>query len=311
MVEKKLTYLIPLSRLPTGLKLSLARIASNIVSIFSWLHPTGSTRVVSRRGVLWDLNLNEGIDLSIFLLGAFEGHTIRRYENLILRVSDPVIMDIGANCGSHALPLALLASKRSRYGRVIAIEPAANAFDRLTRNASLNPSLSPVLQCLQAFISSSSDDTLPNETFASWPLRERPRNSLHPVHQGALHRTTGALVTTIDEIVRQQGIDHVDLIKIDVDGMEHLVLRGARQVIDTLRPTLVLEWSPHEIEKSGGALVEEVAWILSRSYVILNLSDMASLPGGVPTLNSLCPFYGSVNIAIMPISKFSQIKNTL
>ena len=45
----------------------------------------------------------------------------------------------------------------------------------------------------------------------------------------------------IDEFVTNQKLDAVDLIKLDVEGVEEIALRGMQQTIQKLKPTLFIE----------------------------------------------------------------------
>ena len=47
------------------------------------------------RGITWSLDLKEGIDLAIYVLGGFELQTLRRYPNFVHEGA--VVLDIGAN----------------------------------------------------------------------------------------------------------------------------------------------------------------------------------------------------------------------
>src|SRR6266850_1982257 len=92
--------------------------------------------VVQRGGLRWQLDLNEGIDFSIYLLGAFERSAISTYRRLIPPAA--VVLDIGANVGAHTLHLARAVGED---GRVYAFEPTVYAFDKLQRNLALNPDI--------------------------------------------------------------------------------------------------------------------------------------------------------------------------
>ncbi len=91
-----------------------------------------------RRGVAWTLDLREGIDFSIWLLGAFELSTVRAYQR-ILRPG-AIVLDIGANIGAHTLHLARAVGTE---GKVWAIEPTDYAMGKLKTNIALNPELAP------------------------------------------------------------------------------------------------------------------------------------------------------------------------
>lgn len=52
-----------------------------------------------RGGIYWDLDLCQGIDFSIFLLGVFEPETVASYSSQLTEGN--TVLDIGANIGAH------------------------------------------------------------------------------------------------------------------------------------------------------------------------------------------------------------------
>ena len=120
--------------LTTKQKLRCARIAATMIQFCRKLLLRSQKTRVKRKGIYWNLDLWEAIDLSIYLTGSFERST----QKLMLRglPDDAVVIDIGANIGAHTLPLA----QYLRSGRVIVIEPTVWAIERLRKNLDLNPS---------------------------------------------------------------------------------------------------------------------------------------------------------------------------
>ena len=81
-------------------KILFAKIISNIITFFY------KNRVlVKRNDIRWSLNLNEGIDLSIFLFGKFE-NSILDVAKYLVKNKNIAIVDIGSNMGVHSLRLA-------------------------------------------------------------------------------------------------------------------------------------------------------------------------------------------------------------
>ena len=100
--------------LSTKIKILIARIIQSCVCIF---YSNTKNISVLRKGIKGNLDLNEGIDFSIFLLGYFEMDTFIALERLINK--GDTIIDIGANIGAHTLHMA---QKVSNGGKVYAIE---------------------------------------------------------------------------------------------------------------------------------------------------------------------------------------------
>src|ERR1700751_5151651 len=119
--------------LTTKTKVSLARLAHSCISAGRKLAGKGDSTIVERNGIRYHLDLNEGIDFSIYLLGAFEPGTQKTLQKLA-KPGD-VVFDIGANIGAHPLTIA---QSVGRSGKVYAFEPADFAFAKLQRNLALN-----------------------------------------------------------------------------------------------------------------------------------------------------------------------------
>jgi hypothetical protein len=103
--------------LDTPTKMALAKSSRGAPPLAPWAGLSERVRL-RRRGIRWDLDLAEGIDLSIYLLGAFEPRLVGAYRKLIR--PGACILDIGANIGAHTLQFAQLVGDR---GKVVAYEP--------------------------------------------------------------------------------------------------------------------------------------------------------------------------------------------
>jgi len=143
----------------------------------------------------------------------------------LIRAGD-VVLDIGANIGTHAVPFAKAAGAA---GRVIAVEPQRMVFQMLCGNVALNGLTN--VQCRQEAIGDKAGlikvpVLAPDEArnFAAVALRGDTTGEEIPL-------------VTIDSI----GLQSCRLIKIDVEGMEPAVIKGARATIDAHRPLLFVE----------------------------------------------------------------------
>lgn len=143
-----------------------------------------------------------------------------------------VFIDVGANFGVYTLVASKLVGTS---GRVIAFEPTAQSFAILRQNIALNR-FSNVLAFQLALSQTSGKAWL-------YHARDPVGNSLG---KDPLWREEGeeVQIEALDNLLEENGIDRVDGIKIDVEGAEELVLRGATRCLTTQSPIIIFEFNP-------------------------------------------------------------------
>ena len=244
---------------------------------------------VTRSGVRWNLDLGEGIDFSIYLLGAFERSTAAALR----RLAHPgdVVLDIGANVGAHTLHLARTVSDT---GHVFAFEATDFAFAKLKQNLALNPELEHRVTATQVILVDDPRAQQPSEIYASWPL-ETVKDS-HPKHLGRLASTSHATMSRLDDLAGSLGIHRVDLIKIDVDGHEYPVLKGASNLITTCSPKIVMELQPYAHVEQGYSFEAFLDLLRSWGYSLSDLDRQKPVPLDAAQLNTIIPDGASMNV---------------
>jgi len=230
--------------LRTKTKIALARAAQRILMGGRRAIGRGPITVCRRGGVRWKLDLREGIDFSIFLLGSFEPDVVAAYRHMIR--PGATVIDVGSNIGAHTLRLAACVGPA---GRVVAVEPTRYAYGRLQEHLLLNPQLASRIILLQAMLTGSPQSELAENIDSSWPL-ETPIDA-HPEHAGVAKSTTGAAVRTLDDVVSDLDLKSVDYLKLDVDGYEVQVLRGARNTLRRFGPVIFFEHAPYGVKEKG------------------------------------------------------------
>ena len=191
-----------------------------------------------RKGIVWDLDLDEGIDLCIYLMGAYEPRIVRAYSSLIR--PGWVVFDIGANIGAHTLHFARLVGPS---GKVYAFEPTDYACEKIRVNLALNPRERSIVDLQQRFLVADGSERLPATVFSRWPVAKKHAD-LNFEHQGKPERLTGASAITADDFCRISAIQRLDFIKLDVDGHELTVLQGFRHNLVRFRPLILVELAP-------------------------------------------------------------------
>jgi FkbM family methyltransferase len=138
------------------------------------------------------------------------------------------VFDIGAHTGYMTILLAHLVGPR---GRVYAFEPASRIYSLLKTNVQSNPL--PQVAVFQLALS----DRASTASLYLNPNNDG-NNSLGNVRESpdfiginVEEREEKVATETLDHFLATHGIDHVDLIKIDVEGAEPLVFSGARDLL--------------------------------------------------------------------------------
>jgi FkbM family methyltransferase len=273
----------------TRTKLALAAAASSLVSSGRRLLGRGPSATVRRSGLRWQLDLREGIDFSIYLLGGFERGTAAALRTLVQPGS--VVCDIGANVGAHTLGLARSVGPA---GCVVAVEPSDEAFAKLTRNVSINPEFEGRVRLRQLLLAASAEAVAPPALYASWPLH--PTGPVHPKHGGRLVTTTGASVDTLDHLMAREGLGRLDLIKLDVDGFEARVLEGGLGTLSRCQPVIVMELAPYVHAEAGGSFADLVGLLRTAGYGVVEASNGRAVPLDVDALRRRIPDGASLNV---------------
>ncbi|MEW6471859.1 MAG: FkbM family methyltransferase [Actinomycetota bacterium] len=205
---------------------------------------------------------------------------------------DAVVVDIGAYIGVVTVLLASLCPK----GHVYAFEPVAENFVHLTGNVAANG--------------------LDNVTAQRVALFDRDGEvnfEYEPGYPGGSHvGTAGAAVPSVrfDTWARQAGIDRLDLVKLDVEGVELAVLEGAAETLRRFRPILVVECNPVALRRFGEADYERLLRRMRRIYpfvgVIAARGDITPI-ASVGHLRRILGRRGVVDLVGVPAMPLRQL----
>lgn len=162
-----------------------------------------------------------------YIRNGFEPDMVELFKTLAIDCE--LILDIGANIGCTAILFGGLAKE------VYAFEPSPTTFKFLEKNIS-NSGIKNIFAKNTALGERASETTL---TFS--PSNRSGGFVSNQTQPGDWCTTEKIVIKQLDEVVNTLDIQRIDLIKIDVEGFEAHVLRGARQSLLTYRPLVVLE----------------------------------------------------------------------
>ncbi|OGM92358.1 hypothetical protein A2755_01160 [Candidatus Wolfebacteria bacterium RIFCSPHIGHO2_01_FULL_48_22] len=165
---------------------------------------------------------------------------------------DSVMVDIGAHIGTFAL----LAAKKYPKGRVFACEPNPDNFAMLVENVRING-----FHNLKA-INKAVADTSGTRTFFI-NKDDSDRHTL--VKDFAVHEHDSLTVETIsmNDLMRDEHIERVDLLKIDCEGAEYEILNEKNgQFLDRTRQIII---EIHNLD-AAHSKKDLIAWIEKKGF---------------------------------------------
>jgi FkbM family methyltransferase len=275
----------------TAHKIAVARAAYQFVHLYRKIAGLTDGTIVSRGGATFELDLAQGIDFAIYLGDIFERDTKKALRDLVTPGS--VVLDIGANIGAHTLQLAKLVGPA---GQVLAFEPTDFAFRKLRRNIELNPALAGRITPYNCFLAAEDGDPLPDSIYSSWPLVSESESELHAKHLGRAMPTSSASTRSVDSVLAEAGDPPVRLVKLDVDGFECEILRGAAKLLSIRKPVFVMELAPYVLEERGASLAELLSLLTANGYRLYDERTQRPLPSDAAQLQALIADGESINV---------------
>jgi FkbM family methyltransferase len=194
----------------------------------------------------------------IFFRGAYSGGQLKILRRLLDQ--DSVFVDAGANQGEFTVCAASVIAE----GAVHAFEPVPNVRQRLERNVEANGFSNVVIQSVG--LSDASANEVPiygaDSTFS---------DGTQNIGLPTLFRMSGrseALglidLRRLDDVLPDH--QRVNVIKIDVEGAEWAVLRGAEATIARERPAIIFEANEETCEAAGYSMSDVFEWMRARGY---------------------------------------------
>jgi len=216
---------------------------------------------------------------NLLLHGSYEPYETELFLSSI--IPDTTVLDIGANVGYYSL-LASCAMNNS--GRVLSFEPHPELFRLLTCNIEangsenvvpLNVALTNRVGTIRLFFSSVDRGKHSLSSFNASVCAGSP-SAEHSDHVADSRQTPASAIVPamrLDDVLRDRDLPPVSVVKMDVEGAEHLVFDGATTMLDTAQPmTIFFEFWPDGIMRLGGK-PRELLVRLERAGFSLSIID--------------------------------------
>lgn len=168
------------------------------------------------------------IGKKLFFNGTFESEEIQTCKSLIN--TDDIILDIGGNIGFHSVHF----SQYSPKGLVYSFEPSPDTFKILSKNCKPFQNIHPIN------IGIGSSEGQAEFHYAS----DHAYSGFKDTGKKSILNTEKLPIKRLDTWVRENALERIDFIKIDVEGFEEHVLKGMPEVISKHKPVIFIEISP-------------------------------------------------------------------
>lgn len=221
---------------------------------------------VKWHSILYNLDLRDNVQRSFYFTGWYEKRYIQ-YLIKSLRESD-VMIDVGAHIGIHSSIIASKMLKRGS-GMIVAFEPYSKSFQILSEMVKVN-NLSNIMLVQRAL----------DEGSHQIPLKNDPQN-FHELDSAILSSVGPGLEMEIassisfDEWMATKPIKKIDIIKIDVEGMELKVLKGMVNSIMKYKPRIIgVEIRKYLLERMGVQEADIYKYFSKIEYTKYEVGDL-------------------------------------
>jgi FkbM family methyltransferase len=169
--------------------------------------------------------IRSGVGWIAYLHGSFENAELEQCEKLIK--SGDVVMDIGANIGSHSVYFSSLAPN----GIIYSIEPSRLTFEYLLKNIKRIENVIPLSLALSNTNGIAKFYECDNDVMSG--LKDTERSYVSYVNK--------VPVVKADSLVKMLDLQNLDFVKIDVEGLESQVIEGFRETLVKFKPVIFCE----------------------------------------------------------------------
>lgn len=196
------------------------------------------------------LRPKEGVSRLTFYFGTSEPDLFAFYDAYFR--DGMTVIDAGANIGFHTL---FIARRVAPSGRVFSFEASPQNFSRLLENVARSS-----LKNVRAYPAALGDKR--GKAFFSEDSGDSSRSHISKTNSGVT-----VDMVRLDDVCWEESIGVVDFLKLDVEGCELKVLRGAERLFSTGTCRLLqVELDPNNLASQGELEDRVEAWLLERGY---------------------------------------------
>jgi len=240
----------------------------------------GMGRYTIDEGIEFEMDLTEAVNSGVAILGSWNQFETRVLKT-ILQPGD-VIIDVGAFMGSYSLLAGKLTGEK---GKVYAFEPNPDYFKKLKKNILLNR-----FPNIQAFDLALSNKKGVVEFYPASSGSSLVKNVAEALI-GKKIKPIKVKAVTLNDFVGKEKIKRIDFIKIDAEGWDLQVLKGASNILKRKdAPDIMVEVIDEQLKIAGSSSYDLIKYMKSFTYTpyVFTRNGLKSYENsGIQTLNLL------------------------
>ncbi|MCO5936053.1 FkbM family methyltransferase [Mucilaginibacter sp. RB4R14] len=232
--------------------------------------PSNQLKTQIKDGIVW-LNTEDiaiyttadnYIEWTILSTGTYEDE-INKLIRISLKPGENAL-DIGGNIGLQSIRMSQCVGNG---GKVYAFEPLNHLQEKFKKNVSLNKAVNVTL------LPFALSDT---ETEAEFSINKNAWNQgTFSLNDSQVHTDKQTVYVKIaDNLSEVQSLNHLALIKIDVEGYEYQVLRGLTNTLKQHKPRIIFEYDSNYWATIGQSIIDCTAFLLSLGYTLYQITSV-------------------------------------
>ncbi len=199
-------------------------------------------------------------------LGNYQHTAVKRFAEICLKQDVSVVFDVGANVGQFAKDLR----RHSYRGLIFSFEPVSKVYERLSKNFKKDARWHG-LQLGVGSLSGNFDIQISANSGLSTSFLEMDKVHLENFPESHYIKSENVRVVTLSEQIKDLAVDISKLaVKIDVQGLELEVLRGAIEEIAEVQ-CLLIEVSLTSLYVGEPTLNEIITFLENHNHKIVDV----------------------------------------
>jgi FkbM family methyltransferase len=236
--------------------------------VYQHLHFKGWFRVKAEMSYFWMYHHGYEVENEIFWKGLHGWEKTSLSVWMKLTTISDIIFDIGANTGIYAL----ISGSVNKNSKVFAYEPVKRVYEKLDKNIRKNQ------------FDIIAEEVAISNFSGTATIYDRPTDHIYSVtvnknlagFEAAVIPTTVS-VKTLSDIIKENKLEKIDLIKIDVETHEPEVLQGMSEYLGLFKPMLLIEVLTEDVAEGINILLGKVGYKYYKVYESKGLREMEKI----------------------------------